>query len=113
MPSFSMTVAHRPVRVGLLVRAKSAEDFIEAVSVCTGLWGGLHNPILPVSAGESPWIETIVRRFQVDVLASASDSSSRKASVDRPKLRSWISIRSRRERNGMRDSGQSPPPLSD
>src|SRR6266508_5878129 len=76
MPSFSMTVAHRPVRVGLLVRAKSAEDFIEAVSVCTGLWGGLHNPILPVSAGESPWIETIVRRFQVDVLASASDSSA-------------------------------------
>lgn len=76
MPSFSLTVTHRPVRVGLLVRARSADDFIEAVSVCTSLWGGLHNPILPVSeTAENPWIETIVRRFQVDVLASASDSS--------------------------------------
>ncbi len=77
MPSFSLTVAHRPVRVGLLVRAGSADDFVEAVSVCTSLWGGLHNPILPVSeTGENPWIETIVRRFQVDVLAPASDSSA-------------------------------------
>lgn len=76
MPSFSLTVAHRPVRVGFLVRAKSADDFVEAVSVCTSLWGGLHNPILPVSGDESPWIETIVRRFLVDVLASASDPSA-------------------------------------
>lgn len=77
MPSFSLTVAHRPVRVGLLVRAKSAEDFLEAVSVSTSLWGGLHNPILPVAeTGESPWIETIVRRYQVDVLASPSDPTA-------------------------------------
>lgn len=77
MPSLSLTVAHRPVRVGFLVRAKSADDFVDAVSVCTSLWGGLHNPILPVSqAGESPWIETIVRRYQVDVLATANDSSA-------------------------------------
>jgi hypothetical protein len=74
MPSFSLTVAHRPLRVGFLVRAKSTEDFVDAVGVCTSLWGGLHNPILPVlDAGESPWIETIVRRYQVDVLASGSD----------------------------------------
>jgi hypothetical protein len=76
MPSFSLTIAHRPVRVGLLVRAKSTEDFVEAVSVCTSLWGGLHNPILPVASDESPWIETIVRRYLVDVLVSASDLSA-------------------------------------
>lgn len=77
MPSFSLTVAHRPVRVGLLVRAKSADDFLEAVGVSTSLWGGLHNPILPVvETGESPWIETIVRRYQVDVLASPTDPTA-------------------------------------
>lgn len=77
MPSISLSIAHRPVRVGFLVRAGSVSDFMDAVAVSTSLWGGLYNPILPVpEKGDAPWIETIVRRYQVDLLASASDPTA-------------------------------------
>lgn len=93
MPSFSLTVAHRPVRVGFLIRSGSSEDFLDAVSVSTSLWGGLYNPILPVAeTGESPWIETIIRRYQIDVLVSASNPAAFSEVKDRFQHVPWPSM---------------------
>jgi hypothetical protein len=36
MPSLSLSIAHRPVRVGFVVRARSASDFLDAVEALTG-----------------------------------------------------------------------------
>jgi hypothetical protein len=93
MPSLSLSVAHRPVRLGFLVRAGSEGDFLQAVEVSTSLWGGLYNPILPVpDKGDAAWIETIVRRYQVDLLASASDPEAFPEVKEKFEHLSWPSL---------------------
>ncbi len=76
MPSLNVSVAYRPLRIGFLIRSSSIEDFLYAVAVNTSLWGGLHNPILPVpEEGDFPsWIEVVIRRFQVDVLMPVTNT---------------------------------------
>jgi hypothetical protein len=71
VPSLSLPVAFRPVRVGFLVRRGSAADLRLAIALNTAAWGGAFNPIIPVdSVGPSPWVPHLIRLFAVDVLVA-------------------------------------------
>src|ERR1700733_918077 len=39
----------RPTRIGFLVRPSSMEQLRRVMQVCACLWGGVFNPIIPVS----------------------------------------------------------------
>jgi hypothetical protein len=46
--TFSASIRLRPTRIGFLVRADNLASVREAMRLCTCLWGGLYNPIIPV-----------------------------------------------------------------
>jgi hypothetical protein len=77
VPTMTLSMSFRPVRIGFLVRKGSLEDVTYAASASTGLWGGLNHVILPVSSeGDSPWCESLISHFSVDVLVPVADEAN-------------------------------------
>src|SRR4051812_25698288 len=65
MPELSADIILRPTRIGFLTRPTdlAAVRAIMRASVC--LWGGVHNPIIPVFKREPiEWRPEIYRRFK-------------------------------------------------
>ena len=50
MATTSLSVKYRPIKIGFLVRDGSIDDLVKAAGINTLLWGGIHNPIIPISA---------------------------------------------------------------
>ncbi len=48
MPNLSATLRLRPLRIGFLVDPTDLASLRQVMQVCTCLWGGLYNPIIPV-----------------------------------------------------------------
>lgn len=67
MPTTTVSVRYRPLRIGFLVREGSLEDLVEASGLNTLLIGGMYNPILPIS-GNNELPESLVRLFNLDIL---------------------------------------------
>src|SRR5947208_11789253 len=90
MPSLTLSLAHRPLRIGLLVRKGVLEDVIHAATASTSLWGGIHNVILPIAEeGDSRAIDTIIRRYRVDVLTALADTQAISRVIDRHEHLRW------------------------
>jgi ABC transporter substrate binding protein len=68
MSTINYTVRHRPVRIGFLVGPGDVSDLEKTAALCCLLWGGLHNPIIPVATETDGSADELVRTFQVDVL---------------------------------------------
>lgn len=66
MGSASLRINYRPVRIGLCVPHGDFEAFADAIRLCTTLWGGRFNPILPV--GEGRLARSLVQAFRPDYL---------------------------------------------
>ena len=75
MSTTNITVRHRPTRIGLLVRPGKLGDVERAARICTLLWGGIHNPIIPVSTNDAN-ARLLVRQFQVVVLFAVAESDA-------------------------------------
>jgi hypothetical protein len=76
MSTTDITVRHRPTRIGLLVRPGELADVERAARICTLLWGGIHNPIIPVGAKDDVNAGMLVKWFQVDVLFAVAESDA-------------------------------------
>ncbi len=88
MATTSTTVRHRPNRIGFLVRPGELADLEQAAGICTLLWGGLRNPIIPVAAKDDATADRLLKEFQVDVLFSITESDPIKQFAERyPYLR--------------------------
>jgi hypothetical protein len=74
MPTTNLTVRHRPNRIGFLVRPNELADLEQAARLCTLLWGGLHDPIIPVAASNDANADRLLKQFQVDVLFAVAQS---------------------------------------
>jgi hypothetical protein len=48
MPNLSATLRLRPVRMGFLVDPTDLASLRQVMELCTCLWGGIYNPIIPV-----------------------------------------------------------------
>jgi hypothetical protein len=83
MATTNITVKHRPNRIGFLVRPGELADLERAASLCSLIWGGLRNPIIPVEAKDDPAADEIIRKFQIDVLIAVDESDTIKQFVER------------------------------
>jgi hypothetical protein len=68
MATVNLTVKHRPVRIGFVVRVGEAIDLERVSSFCALFWGGMHDPIIPVASADDASADALVGAFQVDVL---------------------------------------------
>ncbi len=71
MASVNLSVKYRPIRIGFLVRDGSIDDLVKAAGINTLLWGGIYNPIIPVST-DPKFAEQLINLFSVDVLFPVS-----------------------------------------
>ena len=82
MSTTNITVRHRPTRIGLLVRPGKLGDVERAARICTLLWGGIHNPIIPVGAKDDVNACLLVKQFRVDVLFAVAESEAIKGFME-------------------------------
>ena len=83
MATTNITVRHRPNRIAFLVRPGELSDLERAASICTLLWGGIRNPIIPVSLKDDANADTLLGNFQVDVLFPVAESDAIKSFLER------------------------------
>jgi DNA-directed RNA polymerase subunit RPC12/RpoP len=83
MATTNITVRHRPNRIAFLVRPGELSDLERAASICTLLWGGIRNPIIPVSTKDDANADTLLGNFQVDVLFPVAESDAIKSFLER------------------------------
>lgn len=72
MATTSLSIKYRPVKIGFLVRDGNIEDLVKAAGINTLLWGGIHNPVIPISATNKDFSDQLLNLFSVDVLFAVS-----------------------------------------
>lgn len=78
MTTSTFSVRYRPVKIGFLLRDGAIEDIIEASELNTLLWGGIYNPLIPVSQ-EVSFAKQLIRLFNVDVLFPVTNTKEIRA----------------------------------
>ena len=73
MATSTFSVRYRPIKIGFLVRDSKVEDIVIASKFNTLLWGGIYNPLIPVSE-EVDFARQLIRLFNVDVLFPISNT---------------------------------------
>src|ERR1700761_3797382 len=95
MSTLSASLRLRPTRIGFLVQPNDLRAVREIMQVCTCLWGGIYNPIIPVSsilpdAWRDPPLPEIsgralaegyIRFFEPDVFVETCDGLAAEAGV--------------------------------
>lgn len=75
MATTTLSVKYRPLKIGFLVRDGSVEDLVDAAGINTLLWGGIHNPIIPISSTNKDYCSQLIKLFSVDVLFAVSHTA--------------------------------------
>jgi len=75
MATTTLSVKYRPARIGFLVRDGNIEDLVKAAGINTLLWGGIYNPIIPISATNKKFSRQLLSLFSVDVLFAVSHTA--------------------------------------
>jgi hypothetical protein len=70
VPTATVRVAYRPLRIGFLVRPGEMGDVVRAATWATWVWGGICCPIIPLLDDEDD-VDRLISRWNVDVLAPA------------------------------------------
>lgn len=71
MASINLSIKYRPVKIGFLVQDGSIEDLVKASGINTLLWGGIYNPLIPVSP-DKKFAEQLMNLFSIDILFPVS-----------------------------------------
>jgi len=71
METTRVDIVYRPLRIGFVVMSGDLSSFRRAVRLCTALWGGRFNPIIPVDRPEAP---QLVEVFRPDFLVPLGDN---------------------------------------
>lgn len=88
MPTTTLSIDYRPLRVGFLVRQGNVDDFIAAAELNTALWGGIYNPILPVG-GDAKLFDYLFAAFSPDLLHPVANDVSLNDAFKRYPHLSW------------------------
>lgn len=85
MATTLLQIGYRPLRLCFLVRPNSLNDVMRSIQLCSLLWGGSFNPILPVTGHE---VDHDIAALGVDGLLPVADTASIAAVIERhPHLR--------------------------
>ena len=76
MATTSVTIRYRPVRIGFLVEDGRIDDLVIAAGLNTLLWGGIYNPVIPISCERLEFAEQLLDLFSVDVLYTVSENKA-------------------------------------
>jgi hypothetical protein len=68
MSTISLSIKYRPVRIGFLIPEGSIDNLVKAAELNCLLWGGIYNPIIPVSSKTEEFANKLINLFSVDVL---------------------------------------------
>lgn len=88
MASTTLFVNYRPLRIGLCVRHDSIEDITKAAELNTLLWGGIYNPIIPVTPN-TEFASQLVKLFLVDLLYPISHTTGIDQFIESQKHLQW------------------------
>lgn len=87
MSTTSASIRYRPLRIGFLVRDGVIDDLVCAAGLNTLLWGGIYNPMIPLSPWKPPnSAEQLLDLFSVDVLVPVSQSEAISAFMKKHKF---------------------------
>ena len=100
MKTLSASLRLRPTRIGFLVDPDDADMMRRVFQVCTCLWGGVFNPVIPVcSAIPDRWLEHplpspcpadlaqgYINFFEPDVFVEAKEGLAEAIQLPRSKL---------------------------
>jgi len=67
MATSTFFVSYRPVKIGFIVKHNNIEDIVKASELNTLLWGGIYNPLIPVSKDVN-FTKQLIRLFNIDIL---------------------------------------------
>jgi len=73
MATSTFSIKYRPIKIGFLVREGKIEDIVKACELNTLLWGGVYNPLIPVSE-DVDFAKQLIRLFNVDILFAVSNT---------------------------------------
>ena len=76
MATTSFSIRYRPVRIGFLVEDGRIDDLVMAAGLNTLLWGGIYNPVIPISCERLEFAEQLLDLFSVDVLYTVSENEA-------------------------------------
>ena len=63
----------RPVKIGFLIEEGNIDNLVEIAGINTLLWGGIHNPIIPINNSER-LSKNIIKTFDVDTISSEKNN---------------------------------------
>ena len=72
MATTSLQVYYRPIRIGFLIRENNLNDLKYATSINCSIWGGVYNPLIPISNNEK-LVDNLIHLFKCDVLYPVCD----------------------------------------
>src|SRR3989338_5756513 len=70
--TLSIRVKYRPIKIGWCVRDGNFEEIEKVLRLSHTLWGGRHNPIIPINNPD--YARKLINTFRVDALYPASDA---------------------------------------
>ena len=76
MATTSFSIRYRPVRIGFLVEDGQIDDLVTVAGMNTLLWGGIYNPVIPISCERLEFAEQLLGLFSVDVLYTVSENEA-------------------------------------
>lgn len=69
------SIKYKPLRVGFLIRDGNLEDLRKAAGINCLLWGGIYNPIIPISpSGDNSFAKQLMELYSVDLLYAVTSS---------------------------------------
>jgi hypothetical protein len=75
MSTINLSVKYRPVKIGFLVEYGDIDALVRTAGMNNLLWGGIYNPIIPVSK-DTTFAEKLIKLFSVDVLCPISHTAA-------------------------------------
>ncbi len=73
MQTLSLRIRYRPLKIGWCVRDDNKDDFRRVLRFTHTLWGGRHNPLIPVD--DFAFAKQLVNTFRVDALYPAAKAT--------------------------------------
>jgi len=82
MSTSTVFIKYRPLRIGFLVEEGQINQLVKAAGINTMLWGGIYNPIIPISKGNNNYAKQLLNLFNVDVLYKVTEAEEIKTIYD-------------------------------
>lgn len=73
MTTKNISIKYKPIKIGFLVTEGKVDDLVTVAGINSLLFGGLYNPIIPISQSNNELAEHLLDVFNVDVIYSVNN----------------------------------------